>query len=127
MRKAAKLEPGSSIPLRRCMTVGRHHRYRLQRRATYARRGYVSAMPELAEVEYYRRQWDSGLGQKVVRVQVHAAKRIFRGSNPRTLVSQLAGKKFLRSTSWGKQMLFEFAGGSWLGIHLGMTGTLRVE
>src|SRR3954447_4177072 len=85
------------------------------------------AMPELAEVEYYRRQWDAGLGQKIVRVQVHAAKRIFRGSKPRTLVSQLAGKKFLRSTSWGKQMLFEFAGGSWLGIHLGMTGTLRVE
>ncbi len=84
-------------------------------------------MPELAEVEYYRRQWDPALGQKIVRVQVHAGKRIFRGSNPRALVRNLTGQKFLRSSSWGKQMLFEFAGGNWVGIHLGMTGKLRVE
>jgi formamidopyrimidine-DNA glycosylase len=84
-------------------------------------------MPELAEVEYYRCQWDAGLGQKVVQVQVHAGKRIFRGSNPRALVRHLAGQKFLRSSSWGKQMLFEFSGSNWLGIHLGMTGKLRLE
>jgi formamidopyrimidine-DNA glycosylase len=84
-------------------------------------------MPELAEVEYYRRQWDPGLGQEIVRVQVHAGKRIFRGSNPRGLVRNLTGQKFLRSSSWGKQMLFEFASGNWVGIHLGMTGKLRVE
>ncbi|HVF73288.1 MAG TPA: DNA-formamidopyrimidine glycosylase family protein [Chthoniobacterales bacterium] len=84
-------------------------------------------MPELAEVEFYRRQWDPGLRQKILRVQVHAAKRIFRGSNPRGLVRELTGQKLLRSSSWGKQMLFEFSGGNWLGIHLGMTGTLRVE
>ena len=84
-------------------------------------------MPELAEVEYYRRQWDAGLGQNILRVQVHAGKRIFRGSNPRALVRNLTGQKFLRSSSWGKQMLFEFAAGNWIGIHLGMTGKLRVE
>jgi formamidopyrimidine-DNA glycosylase len=84
-------------------------------------------MPELAEVEYYRRQWDPGLSQKIQRVQVHAAKRIFRGSNPRALVRHLTGQKFLRSSSWGKQMLFEFSGGNCVGVHLGMTGKLRVE
>jgi formamidopyrimidine-DNA glycosylase len=84
-------------------------------------------MPELAEVEFYRRQWDPGLGQKIVRVQLHAQKRIFRGSNPRTLVRELTGRRFLRSFAWGKQMLFEFSGGNWIGIHLGMTGKLRVE
>jgi len=46
-------------------------------------------MPELAEVEYYRRQWDPGLRQKVLRVQLHAGKRIFRGSNPREIVRAL--------------------------------------
>jgi formamidopyrimidine-DNA glycosylase len=84
-------------------------------------------MPELAEVEYFRRQWDPGLGQKILRVQVHAQKRIFRGSNPRLLVRSLTGQKLLRSSSWGKQMLFEFGDGNWLGLHLGMTGKMRVE
>jgi formamidopyrimidine-DNA glycosylase len=84
-------------------------------------------MPELAEVEFYRRQWDPGLGQKIVRVQLHARKRIFRGSNTRGLVRGLTGSRYLRSFAWGKQMLFEFSGGNWIGIHLGMTGKLRVE
>ena len=96
-------------------------------------------MPELAEVEFYRRQWDPGLGRKITRVQLHAQKRIFRGSNPRSLARELTGSRLLRSQSWGKQMLFEFSGGSpeiigarenvrsWIGIHLGMTGKLRVE
>jgi formamidopyrimidine-DNA glycosylase len=84
-------------------------------------------MPELAEVEYFRRQWDPGLGQKIVRVQLHGRKRVFRGSNTRALVRNVTDSRFLRSESWGKQMLFEFSGGNWLGIHLGMTGKLRVE
>jgi formamidopyrimidine-DNA glycosylase len=84
-------------------------------------------MPELAEVEFYRRQWDPGLGQKIMRVQLHGQKRIFRGSNPRALARELTGSRFLRSFAWGKQMLFEFSGGNWVGIHLGMTGKLSVE
>jgi formamidopyrimidine-DNA glycosylase len=84
-------------------------------------------MPELAEVEYFRRQWDPGLGDRIVRVQLHPQKRIFRGSNTRMLVRELTGSRLLRSEAWGKQMLFEFSGGNWIGIHLGMTGKLRIE
>ncbi len=84
-------------------------------------------MPELAEVEYYRRQWDPGLGDRIVRVQLHPRKRVFRGSNTRMLVRELTGSRLLRSEAWGKQMLFEFSGGNWIGIHLGMTGKLRIE
>lgn len=84
-------------------------------------------MPELAEVEFFRRQWDPGLGQKVVAVQLHAQKRIFRGSDPRAMKRELTGRRFLRSFAWGKQMLFEFSGGNWIGLHLGMTGKLRIE
>src|SRR5436190_1489044 len=84
-------------------------------------------MPELAEVEYYRRQWDPGRRQKIARVQLHSQKRIFRGSNTRALLREITGSRFLRSESWGKQMWFEFSGGNWIGLHLGMTGTLRVE
>ena len=84
-------------------------------------------MPELAEVEYFRKQWDPGLGQKVVAVELHSQKRIFRGSNPRRIVEHLTGRRFLRSSARGKRMLFEFSAGNWIGIHLGMTGKLRVE
>jgi formamidopyrimidine-DNA glycosylase len=84
-------------------------------------------MPELAEVEFYRRQWDPGLSQKIVRIQLHGQKRIFRGSNPRALAREVTGSRFLRSSAWGKQMLLEFSGGNWVGIHLGMTGKLFAE
>ena len=84
-------------------------------------------MPELAEVEFYRKQWNAGLGQKVLAVRLHARKRVFRGSNPRAIVSRLTGSQLLRSSARGKRMLFEFSGDNWLGLHLGMSGHLRVE
>src|SRR6266446_1581794 len=97
------------------------------------------AMPELAEVEWYRKQWNAGLGQAIVDLALHARKRIFRGTDTDALRQHLIGQKFVSSTRLGKRMLFEFSGDnpetigarenirSWLGIHLGMTGTLRVE
>ena len=84
-------------------------------------------MPELAEVEFFRRQWDPGLNQNIIAVQLHPRKRIFRGTNPREMVSWLIGRRFLRSFARGKQILFEFSGRNWIGIHLGMTGKLRIE
>lgn len=84
-------------------------------------------MPELAEVEYYRKQWDCGIGRRVFRVQLHSTKRIFRGSSPWKLIRSLTGTQLLRSRAFGKQLLFEFSGANRLGIHLGMSGTLRVE
>lgn len=84
-------------------------------------------MPELAEVEFFRKQWDCGLGQKILAVHVHPRKRIFRGSDPRKIADALSGRRFLRSFARGKQMLFEFSGGNWIGIHLGMSGKLRAE
>jgi formamidopyrimidine-DNA glycosylase len=84
-------------------------------------------MPELAEVEYFRKRWDPGFSQKIVAVQVHGEKRIFRGVDVPALERRLVRQKLLRSEARGKQMLFEFSGGNWLGIHLGMSGKLRVE
>ena len=84
-------------------------------------------MPELAEVEYYRRQWNPGLGAKVLAVELHVDKRIFRGTDTRSLIQQLSGAKLIESEARGKQMAFRFSRGSWLAIHLGMTGKLRVE
>jgi formamidopyrimidine-DNA glycosylase len=84
-------------------------------------------MPELAEVEYFRRQWDGGLGRKVLAVKLHRQKRIFRGTDTRALVKNLTGRTALTSVARGKQMLFHFSGDNWLGLHLGMTGKMRIE
>jgi formamidopyrimidine-DNA glycosylase len=84
-------------------------------------------MPELAEVEYYRKQWDAGIGAKIIAVELHAEKRIFRGTDTRELKQRLRNSQLLGSEARGKQMAFRFSGGSWIAIHLGMTGQLRVE
>ncbi len=84
-------------------------------------------MPELAEVEFNRRQWDPGLGEKILRTSIHAEKRIFRGTDVALLEEALKGQKLLHSEARAKQMLFHFSGDLWLGVHLGMTGHLRVE
>ena len=84
-------------------------------------------MPELAEVEYYRTQWDPGVGGKITRVALHAHKRIFRGTNTRELVRRLTNARLLSSVARGKQMLFRFSGDNAVGLHLGMSGTMRVE
>lgn len=81
-------------------------------------------MPELAEVEFFRKQWDRGLRRRVIRVELHGGKRIFRGFDPDLLARALGGGRLLASESHGKQMLFRFSGGAWLGLHLGMTGKL---
>jgi len=84
-------------------------------------------MPELAEVEYFRRQWDYGVGQQVIKVALHREKRVFRGIDLDGVEKTLTGAKFLSSEAHGKQMLFRFSRGLSLGIHLGMSGQLRVE
>jgi formamidopyrimidine-DNA glycosylase len=83
-------------------------------------------MPELAEVDYYRRQWDEGHGEKITRVHLHGEKRIFRGTDTKG-IEKLVGTKLLGSEASGKQMMFRFSGDIWLGLHLGMTGKLSAE
>src|SRR4051812_25488386 len=84
-------------------------------------------MPELAEVEYYRAKWDAGLRQRVIQVRLHAGKRVFRGSDPEAIKRSLRETTLLTSEARGKQILFRFSKGNWLGVHLGMSGSLRVE
>jgi len=84
-------------------------------------------MPELAEVEYYRRQWDAGLRRQVTRVALHGGARLFRGEDPVRFAAALPGARLLGSEARAKQMLFRFSRGLWVGVHLGMTGKIRVE
>ncbi len=82
-------------------------------------------MPELAEVEYNRKQWDAGRNQRIIAVHLHGEKRILRGVDGDELRATLTGAKLLDSQAHGKQMLFRFSKNAWLGIHLGMTGKLE--
>ena len=84
-------------------------------------------MPELAEVEFFRRRWDVGIGAKILRVHLNAKKRVLRGVDAPGLDRAIVGAKFVGSEGHGKQMLFRFSGDVWLGVHLGMTGKLSVE
>ena len=59
-------------------------------------------MPELAEVEYFRKRWDAGLGKRIVAVQLHGEKRIFRETEARAIEHQLVRQKLLRSGREGQ-------------------------
>lgn len=84
-------------------------------------------MPELAEVEYYRRRWAVAEGDRVKSVALHAGKRIFRGLDPNVLSAGLSGQTMKKARAHGKQLNFCFGQQHWLGIHLGMTGRLLCE
>jgi formamidopyrimidine-DNA glycosylase len=95
-------------------------------------------MPELSEVEFFRRRWWEAAARQTVRqVEINPRSRVFRsfsGDLPggtATLAKLLTNAKLTDSSTHGKQMWFIFkttkAKFLWLGIHLGMTGHLRVE
>jgi formamidopyrimidine-DNA glycosylase len=85
-------------------------------------------MPELAEVEFFRKRWAlAATGKKITAVSLHETARIFRGVDTAALQRALAGATLLSSEAAAKQMLFRFTRDAWLGIHLGMSGDLLVE
>jgi formamidopyrimidine-DNA glycosylase len=84
-------------------------------------------MPELGEVDYFRRRWDAALGEKVDRIALRAAARPFTGTDVASLEKSLPGKALRSSESAGKQMLFRFGTDAWLGLHLGMSGELSIH
>jgi formamidopyrimidine-DNA glycosylase len=88
---------------------------------------YFPGMPELAEVEFFRKQWQCGVKQRILAVELHARARILRGADTAALRDTLTGAVLLSSEAHGKQMFFRFSRNGWLALHLGMTGELRVE
>jgi formamidopyrimidine-DNA glycosylase len=86
-------------------------------------------MPELAEAEHFRRRWNATLGETILKVEARTQNRVFRGSDP-ALFPKLKGATYARSECRGKQILFVLEKGSqrfWLGIHLGMAGSTRLD
>src|SRR5262245_62079017 len=84
-------------------------------------------MPELAEVEFFCQRWHrAAVGQRIVRVLTHDKKKLLRELDPPAFRRALTGAKLVSSATAAKQMLFQFSGHAWLGIHLGMSGELTV-
>jgi formamidopyrimidine-DNA glycosylase len=84
-------------------------------------------MPELAEVEYFRKRWNPGLKLTIERVLVHPKATVFCDCDVALLEKNLTGASLRASETAAKQMLFRATRDAWLGIHLGMTGELKIE
>jgi formamidopyrimidine-DNA glycosylase len=81
-------------------------------------------MPELPDVESFRRYFDStSLNKKINNVEVNS-KTVLAGISPRALQSRLKGEKFKSTFGHGKYLFAETSKGDFLVMHFGMTGFL---
>ncbi|HEY9149582.1 MAG TPA: DNA-formamidopyrimidine glycosylase family protein, partial [Gammaproteobacteria bacterium] len=81
-------------------------------------------MPELPDVEAYKRYLDAtALHSAVEQVEVQAPE-ILEGTTPQGLGRALKGHVFANSRRHGKYLLVQLDDGPWLTLHFGMTGDL---
>jgi len=81
-------------------------------------------MPELAEVEFCRRQWQQELPFHIEKVITSDSSRVYRNCSPTKVQERLLGKTLVESFRHGKQLFFKTNDHLWLNVHLGMTGFL---
>ena len=86
-------------------------------------------MPELAEVEKYRRlAEEAALGREIVRVYAPDTWYLKGGLTARAVRAALKGRSFTAARRIGKQLLLDTSdGGPVLGLHAGMAGRLLVD
>jgi formamidopyrimidine-DNA glycosylase len=82
-------------------------------------------MPELPEVEMFKRYLDStSLHQRITDVEVRDAY-VLKRVSPRELASRLKGHRFENSLRHGKHLFVRSGNELWLRLHFGMTGSLE--
>ncbi|MDP8991639.1 MAG: formamidopyrimidine-DNA glycosylase [Actinomycetota bacterium] len=85
-------------------------------------------MPELPEVEAYRRTAEAGLHRVVAAVDAPDAWFLKAGVDAATVVDALVGRSFVDARRIGKVLLLDTSGdGPVLGLRFGMTGRLLVD
>lgn len=83
-------------------------------------------MPELPDVEVFKRYADATVMQRPIRgAEVSDASLVKRGG-VKALQRALAGSRFTESRRHGKLLFLGTDSGFWLGLHFGMTGYLDV-
>ncbi len=81
-------------------------------------------MPELPDVENYKRYLDrTGLHKTVRHADVQSAK-VVKKTPARRIARALAGRNLTRSRRHGKHLFVRLDDGHWLALHFGMTGRL---
>ncbi len=83
-------------------------------------------MPELPDVELFKRRLDAHALNRTIRAVVVSDARILGDLPPEALVRRLEGRRFEASRRHGKHLLVRLYGGGWLTLHFGMTGSLEV-
>jgi formamidopyrimidine-DNA glycosylase len=82
-------------------------------------------MPELPEVETFKRYLDStSLQQRIIRVDVRDAY-VLKGVSAHQLALRLKGRRFENSHRHGKHLFVGIGDELWLRLHFGMTGSLH--
>jgi formamidopyrimidine-DNA glycosylase len=84
-------------------------------------------VPELPEVEAYRRLAERSVGRVVGRVELPDPWFLKGGLTPAMLGAALTGHRFAAFRRVGKLLLGDIDGGRRLGLRFGMTGTLVVD
>ena len=77
-------------------------------------------MPELPEVEEFRKKSKKALDKEIVGIEVNYEKPI--KVSEKTLKRHLEGNKLLSTDRHGKHLFLEISDGYWLALHFGMTG-----
>jgi formamidopyrimidine-DNA glycosylase len=92
-------------------------------------RGTIFGVPELIEVEMYRRAAEAMLGRPIAKVVASDAWYLKEGTTAEDLFDVLVGAWFSKSRRIGKLLLLDIAGGRdhVLGLRFGMTGRLVVD
>lgn len=79
-------------------------------------------MPELPDVELFRRRVAAGaLGRPIAAVEVAEARLLAGGLSAERLARTLAGDRFRETRRHGKHLFVGLGGGPWLALHFGMT------
>jgi formamidopyrimidine-DNA glycosylase len=82
-------------------------------------------MPELPEVENFKRYFDmTSLHQRIMGIDVRDAY-VLKGISPRELSRRLKGRRFKASRRHGKHLFVRADKDLWLRLHFGMTASLH--
>jgi formamidopyrimidine-DNA glycosylase len=84
-------------------------------------------VPELPEVEAYRRLAEAALGRPIARVDAPDAWFLKAGADATAVGATLLGQAFTAARRIGKLLLLDVDGGGVLGLHFGMSGRLLVD
>ncbi|HVM41613.1 MAG TPA: DNA-formamidopyrimidine glycosylase family protein, partial [Acidimicrobiia bacterium] len=84
-------------------------------------------MPELVEVELYRRLAERAVGRRVTGVDAADAWFLKAGLTAPVLADAVVGRRFTAARRIGKLLLLDTEGGPTVGLRFGMTGRIGVD